>query len=196
MTGYWIVAGLMAIGALAFWHKMKIWSITLIGINLILATLFAVGMFEMVANILDGFMAATAFYNDMIAFSLLFIVMLAILMIATSMISKVDLHFMNKTDAISKWIASLLIVVGLALTTTFVFFEVMPGKPKDKLANPLKVVDFISNGSLSPLLSDSRWNSVQFVKDQALRDAAVYTQTVNNGNSGWKFEGDTSPNAE
>ncbi len=196
MTGYWIVAGLMAIGALAFWHKMKIWSVTLIGINLILATLFAVGLFEMVANILDGFMAATAFYNDMIAFFLLFIIMLAILMIATSMISKVDLHFMNKTDVISKWIASLLIVVGLALTTTFVFYEVMPGKPKGELVNPMKVVDFISNGSLSPLLSDSRWNSVQFVKDQALRDAAVYTQTVNNGNSGWKFEGDTSPNAE
>lgn len=197
MTGYLIVAGLMAIGALAFWHKMKIWSITLIGINLTLATLFAIGLFEMVANILDGAMAVTAFYNDMIAFFLLFIVMLTILMVVTSMISKVDIHFFDKTNNISKWVASIIIVLGLASTTTYVFFEVMPGKPKNKNIASMKLIDFVSSGSLAPLLGDSRWNTAQFVQDQMKRDAAVYTQTVENGASeGWKFDGDSSPNAQ
>ena len=69
--GFWILGGLMAIGALAFWHNMRLWSVTIVGFNVIFATLFAIGLFEMVANILDGFMAVTMFYNDMIAFAVI-----------------------------------------------------------------------------------------------------------------------------
>lgn len=197
-TGFWILSGLMAIGALAFWHKMKVWSVALIGFNVMIATLFAIGLFEMVANILDGAMGVMAYYNDMIAFSLIFGIVLAILMVATSMISKVDLLFSKKTDDIAKWISVAVVVIGFSSVTTYVFYEVMPEKPKQSSVLPsMKLVDFVSGGSLAPLLNGSKWNTEQFVQDQMKRDAGVYTQTVSSDEpmSAWKFEGD-SPNAK
>lgn len=195
-VGFWVLSGLMAIGALAFWHKMKLWSVAVVGMNLIFASLFAIGLFEMVANILDGFMSITMFYNDLIAFSVIFVVVLTILMVTTSSISKVDLYFQEKTDKIAKWIAVLLIVVGFAGVPTFIFYEIMPEKPKASAKVPtMAIVDFMSKGSLSPLISGSEWNTSSFVQEQQKRDAAVYTQTIDEGMSGWKFEGD-SPNAQ
>lgn len=194
--GFWILGGLMAIGALAFWHNMRLWSVTIVGFNVIFATLFAIGLFEMVANILDGFMAMTMFYNDMIAFAVIFVVVLAILMVATSSMSKVDLFFSDKTNAIGKWVVSVLVVLGFASITTFVFYEVMPEKPKASAKLPsMALIDFMSGGSLSPMIGDSKWSTDSFVQEQQKRDAAVYTQTVADGNSGWKFDGD-SPNAQ
>ena len=194
--GFWILGGLMAIGALAFWHNMRLWSVTIVGFNVIFATLFAIGLFEMVANILDGFMAVTMFYNDMIAFAVIFVVVLAILTVATSTMSKVHLSFSDKTNAIGKWVVSVLVVLGFASITTFVFYEVMPEKPKASAKLPsMALVDFMSGGSLSPMIGDSKWSTDSFVQEQQKRDAAVYTQTVAEGNSGWKFDGD-SPNAQ
>jgi hypothetical protein len=194
--GFWILGGLMAIGALAFWHNMRLWSVTIVGFNVIFATLFAIGLFEMVANILDGFMAVTMFYNDMIAFAVIFVVVLAILMVATSSMSKVDLSFSDKTNAIGKWVVSVLVVLGFASITTFVFYEVMPEKPKASAKLPsMALVDFMSGGSLSPMIGDSNWCRASVVQEQQKRDAAVYTQPVAEGNSGWKFDGD-SPNAQ
>ncbi|MBR4752183.1 MAG: hypothetical protein IK077_10520 [Thermoguttaceae bacterium] len=194
--GFWILGGLMAIGALAFWHNMRLWSVTIVGFNIIFATLFAIGLFEMVANILDGFMAVTMFYNDMIAFAVIFVVVLAILMVATSSMSKVDLFFSDKTNAIGKWVVSVLVVLGFASITTFVFYEVMPEKPKASAKLPsMALIDFMSGGSLAPMIGDSKWSTDSFVQEQQKRDAAVYTQTLSDGNSGWKFDGD-SPNAQ
>ncbi|MBP5621927.1 MAG: hypothetical protein J6X44_07930 [Thermoguttaceae bacterium] len=194
--GFWILGGLMAIGALAFWHNLRLWSVTIVGFNVMFATLFAIGLFEMVANIIDGFLPIMMFYNDMIAFSVIFVVVLAILMVATSSMSKVDLFFSDKTNKISKWIVSVLVVIGFASITTFVFYEVMPEKPKASAKLPsMALIDFMSSGSLSPLIGDSQWDTSKFVQEQQKRDAAVYTQTVADGNSGWKFDGD-SPNAQ
>ncbi len=193
--GFWILSGLMAVGALAFWHKAKLWSVTILGFNIMIATLFAIGLFQMVANILDGAMSVMSYYNDIIAFSAIFIIVLAILMAATSSISKVNIRFSDTTDKISKWISVLLIVIGFSSVTTYVFYEVMPEKPKESSVLPsMKIVDFMSKGSLAPLLGDSRWDTAEFVQSQMKRDAGVYTQTVKDGNPGWKFDGD-SPNA-
>ena len=143
--GFWILSGLMAVGALAFWHKAKLWSVTILGFNIMIATLFAIGLFQMVANILDGAMSVMSYYNDIIAFSAIFIIVLAILMAATSSISKVNLRFSDTTDKISKWISVLLIVIGFSSVTTYVFYEVMPEKPKESSVLPsMKLVDFMS----------------------------------------------------
>lgn len=195
--GFLILAGITALGALAFWHKMKIWSVTLIGFNLMLATLFAIGLFEKVANMIDGALPITAFYNDMIAFAVIFVLILALLMFITSSISKIDIRFLDKTDNIAKWIASLLIVFAFSGITIFVFYQTMPEKPKQPVVFiTMKIVDFVSGGSLSPLIGSDKWDSGRFVQDQIKRDSGVYKQTVDNGASGWKFEGDSSPNAE
>ena len=153
--GFWILSGLMAVGALAFWHKAKLWSITIIGFNVMIATLFAIGLFQMVANILDGAMSVMSYYNDLIAFSAIFIIVYAILMAVTSSISKVDLRFSDTTDKISKWISVLLIVIGFSSVTTYVFYEVMPEKPKESSVLPsMKLVDFMSKGSLAPMIGE------------------------------------------
>lgn len=196
--GFWILSSLMAIGALAFWHKMKVWSVALIGFNVMIATLFAIGLFEMVANILDGMMSVMAYYNDMIAFSVIFVIVLAILMVSTSSISKVDLLFSKKTDSIAKWISVLIVVIGFSSVTTFVFYQVMPEKPKKStVLPPMKLVELVSGGSLAPLLNGSKWDTAQFVQDQMKRDAGVYEQTrvSDEPMKAWKFEGD-SPNAQ
>ena len=193
--GFWILSGLMAVGALAFWHKAKLWSVTILGFNIMIATLFAIGLFQMVANILDGAMSVMSYYNDIIAFSAIFIIVLAILMAATSSISKVNIRFSDTADKICRWISVLLFVIGFSSVTTYVFYEVMPEKPKESSVLPsMKLVDFMSKGSLAPLLGDSRWDTAEFVQSQMKRDAGVYTQTVKDGNPGWKFDGD-SPNA-
>ncbi len=193
--GFWILSVLTAVGSLAFWHKLRLWSIAIVGFNVIFATLFAIGLFEMFATFLGGFLSAFAFYNDMIAFFLIFVLTLAILMFLTSRISKVDLFFSDKTNTIGKWIVSLLVVVGFSSVTTFVFYEIMPEKPKEpaKFAS-MALIDFVSRGSLSPMIGDARWSTDEFVRGQQKRDAVVYTQSVAEGNDGWNCEGD-DPNA-
>jgi hypothetical protein len=155
------------------------------------------GSFYMVANILDGVMPVMAYYNDAIAFTVVFVVVLALLMVFTRMISKVDLFFSEKKNKRLGWIMSILLVLAFIRTTTFVYYTILPSKPKPPLkAVSLEVVDLMSNGSLAPLIGDSRWNTEQFVVEQQARDAGIYTQTVAEGNSGWKFPGDSSPNAQ
>lgn len=185
----------MAVGSLAFWHKMKVWSVTIVGFNVLFSTLLAIGLFQMIANILDGVMSVMSYYNDLIAFVAVFAISFAFLMFVTSSISKIELRFTDKTDSISKWIAVLLVVLGYVSTTTYVFYETMPEKPKQSsVLFPMKIVDFMSKGSLSPMVNGSVWNTDEFVKSQYIRDSGVYKQTVDQGNVGWKFEGD-SPNA-
>ena len=192
---YWVLTALMAVGALAFWHKMKLWSVVIVGFNVLFASLFSIGLFEMVANLLDGFLSVTMFYNDLIAFFVIFVFVLALLMVITSKISKIDLFFQPNTDKIGKWICVLLVVVGFAGVPTFVFYEIMPEKPKNDAKVPtMATIDLMSKGSLSPLVGGAQWDTSKFVQEQKKRDAAVYTQTVDQGMSGWKFDGD-SPNA-
>ncbi len=194
---YWILTSLTAVGTIAFWHRMKIWSVMIVAFNVLFASLFAMGTFYMLANILDGVMPVMAYYNDFIAFTVVFVVVLALLMVITKMISKVDLFFTPKANSIARWFISLVLVLGFAGVTTFVCYEIMPTKPKpSKKIATMAVIDYLSAGSLSPLIGDSRWNSDKFVQEQQIRDAGVYTQTVAEGHSGWKFPGDSSPNAQ
>lgn len=194
MIGFWVVIGLLALVALAFWHNMKVWSVTLIGYNLMFTTLLTIGLFEMVANILDGAASIMAYYSDMLCFMLLFIVIFAILMCCTKMISKVNVAFSDKTDNIAKWIVALVAIIGFAGTAGFVFYETMPEKPHTVSVLPtMYVVDFASKGSLKPLIGDTTFDSKAFVQSQYKRNAGVYYATMKDGT--WKFSGD-SPNAQ
>lgn len=194
MIGFWVVIGLLALGALAFWHGLKIWAITLIGFNLMFATLLAIGLFEMLANILDGVASIMSYYSDMLCFMLIFILSFAILMFCTKMISKTNLFFEPKTDKIVKWIVSLVVIIGFAGTAGFVFYETMPEKPNSNISvlPTMYAVDLASKGSLKPLLGSTTFDSKDFVQRQYKRNAGVYYKTMKDGT--WKFEGD-SPNA-
>lgn len=195
MIGFWVVIFLLAIGALAFWHNMKLWTVALIGFNLLFATLFATGLFEMVANIVDGAAPVMAYYNDMLCFMVIFIVVFAVLMFCTSKMSKSNLYFSEKTDKIAKWIVSFAVIIGFAGTAGFIFYETMPEKPHTVSVLPtMYAIDFMSKGSLKPLLSGSTFDSKDFVQRQYTRNAGVYYATMKSGT--WKFEGDSSPNAQ
>ena len=194
MIGFWVVIGLLALVALAFWHSMKVWSVTLIGYNLMFTTLLTIGLFEMVANILDGAAGIMAYYSDMLCFMLLFIVIFAIMMCCTKMISKVNVAFDDKTDNIAKWIVALVAIIGFAGTAGFVFYETMPEKPHTVSVLPtMYAVDFASKGSLKPLIGDTTFDSKDFVQRQYKRNAGVYYATMKDGT--WKFSGE-SPNAQ
>ena len=193
MIGFWVVIGLLALVALAFWHGMKLWTVTIIGYNLLFTTLLTIGLFEMVANILDGAASVMAYYADMLCFMLLFIVIFTILSLVTHMCSKVDVAFEEKTDKIAKWIVALVVILGFSTTAGFVFYETMPEKPHTVSVLPsMYVVDFASKGSLKPLIGDTTFDTKDFVQRQYKRNAGVSYATMKDGD--WKFSGD-SPNA-
>jgi len=197
MSTFFILSGILGLGVLGFWHRMRLWTVTVIGFNLLFATLFSIGLFETVANKLDGALSMMAYYNDMLVFLFLFAIILTILMLVTIKISKIDLYFSEKTDKIAKWIVCIVVVLGFCGTGVFVFFETMPEKPRtDNVLPSMKVVDFISKGSLKPLIGSTTWDTADFVQRQYKRNAGVYEGTMENGSStGWKFDGD-SPNAQ
>ena len=182
-----VAAVLMGIAGLAFWHKMKIWSVSIQGFNLLFATLFAIGLFELVANQLDNAMSAMAYYNDMLAFMLIFLIVLAILMFVTSMITKNDLWFSKKSDSIAKWIALFVIFGSFCGTGVFVFFQTMPEKPRQTSAPfTMKIVDFMSKGSLKPLIGSSTFDTTRFVQGQHKRNTEVHKQVVEDDGN-WKY---------
>ena len=182
-----VAAVIMGIAGLAFWHKMKVWSVSIQGFNLLFATLFAIGLFELVANQLDNAMSAMAYYNDMLAFMLIFVIVLAILMFVTSMITKNDLWFSKKSDSIAKWIALFIIFGSFCGTGVFVFFQTMPEKPRETSAPfTMSVVDFMSKGSLKPLIGSSTFDSKTFVSNQLKRNKEVHDQVVNDEGN-WKY---------
>ena len=187
----------MSIGALAFWHGLKLWTIVLIGFNLMFATLFSIGLIEMLANMLDGAAPIMSYYSEMDIFLPLFLLIFTILMIFTAKFSKANLFFEDKTDKIAKWIACFIVILGFAGTAGYTFYIIMPEKPKALDEIPylptMKCVDVISSGSLSPLLGSDTFNTAKFVENQMKKNAGVYTATVDNET--WKFDGD-SPNAQ
>ena len=192
MLGFWIVITLLALGALAFWHKMKLWTVVLIGFNLMFSTLFSIGLLEMVANIAEGAWSAAAYYWDMWVFLLLFVIFFAIFMLATKMIAKANLNFAEKTDKIAKWIVCFIVILSFSGTAGYVFYVVMPQKPRSAMPNlvTMQVLDVAAGGSLKPLLGSDVFKSTDFVKRQMQRNTAVYYQDVKNGT--WKCDG--SPN--
>lgn len=192
--GYLLLFVLFGLATAAFWHGMKVWCLTVQGVNLLFATLFAIGLFEPVANMLDGALGMMAFYNDMLAFMLVFLAVLAILMFVTSLMSKANLFFEGKTDVIAKWGVFFLVFVGFYGTGVFVFYETLPEKPATTDIPPtMKAIDLISKGSLKPLIGSTTFDSRAFADGQYKRNAAVYEQVVGDA-SAWKFDGD-SPNA-
>ncbi|MDO5309498.1 MAG: hypothetical protein Q4G03_08405 [Planctomycetia bacterium] len=195
MLVYYILCGILAIGALAFWHSMRTWSITLVGFNLMFATLFAIGLFEMLANIFDGFAGVMAYYNDMLCFLLIFTLVLVITSVITSKMTKIDLWFSPRTELISSWVAAVLIVLSFCSTGAYVFFLTMPDKPMSSpsVFTPAKPLTFIGKGSLKPLIGGDSFDLTQLVQNQQKRNAGVYEATVED--STWKFDGD-SPNAQ
>jgi len=194
MSTFFILSGILGLGALGFWHKMKLWTVTVISFNLLFATLFAIGLFEPIANILDGSLSMMAYYNDMLVFLFLFAIVLTILMLVTSRISKIDLYFSEKTDKIARWIVCIVVLLSFCGTGAFVFFETMPEKPRtDSVLPTMKVLDFVATGSLKPLIGGTTWNTADFVQRQYKRNAGVYEATMESQT--WKFDGD-SPNAQ
>ena len=182
-----VAAVIMGIAGLAFWHKMKIWSVSIQGFNLLFATLFAIGLFELVANQLDNAASMMAYYNDMLAFMLIFLIVLAILMFVTSMITKNDLWFSKKSDSIAKWIALFIIFGSFCGTGVFVFFQTMPEKPRQTSAPfTMKIVDFMSKGALKPLIGSSTFDTTRFVQGQHKRNTEVHDQVVNDDGN-WKY---------
>ncbi|MBR5759381.1 MAG: hypothetical protein IKX88_12380 [Thermoguttaceae bacterium] len=196
MIAFWICMGVMAIGALAFWHSFKLWTVVLIGCNLLFATLFSVGVLEMLATIVDGLWAPISYYSEMDVFMLLFPIVFTILMLLTKKISKANIYLEPKTDTICKWIACFVVIFMFCGMAGNVFFIVMPEKPKEKMIRlpPMQLMDVWAAHSLSPLIGSDSFNSENFIQRQAKRNAAVYMQVTEKDD--WKFDGDSSPNAQ
>ncbi len=196
MLAFWICMGIMAIGALAFWHNFKLWTVVLIGCNILFATLFSVAVLEMLATIVDGLWAPISYYSDMDVLLILFPIIFTILMLITKKFAKANLYLEPKVDTILKWIACFVVIFMFCGMAGNIFFIVMPEKPKEKMMRlpPMVILDVWAAHSLSPMIGDSQFNSTNFIQRQGRRNAAVYYQVTEKDS--WKYDGDASPNAQ
>ena len=197
MVGFWIFIGLLAVGSLAFWHKMKIWSLTLIGFKLLFATLLTIGTYEVAATAFDNAAPVMSYYTDMICFMAIFIVTHTILMILTARFSKVDVYFEQKTENIGKWAISICVILGFSTSAGYVMYRLMPDKPNNQNTPvaAIVLVDLLSKGSLSPMIGPgTTFETKNFVQRQYIRNSGVYVETVDNGT--WKFPNESSPNVQ
>ncbi|MDD3587199.1 MAG: hypothetical protein PHQ75_08445, partial [Thermoguttaceae bacterium] len=164
-----VIAVLLSI--LAFCRNDTIWGTLIKMFNVFFATMVAVNFFEPVANMFDGFMSAMAYYNDMIAFFLIFCVTMEILVEISNRLSKVNVAFSAKTNLIGNYILLFVLFVGFYSVSAFVFMTALPEAPR--VANEyrypptLNFLQYTSRTSLKPMGAEPhQFEVATFLKNQ------------------------------
>ena len=193
-----VIAVLLSI--LAFCRNDTIWGTLIKMFNVFFATMIAVNFFEPVANLLDGFMSAMAYYNDMIAFFLIFCITMEILVEISNRLSKVNVAFSSKTNIIGNYILLFVLFVGFYSVSAFVFMAALPEAPRvsDGYHYPptLNFLQYTSRTSLKPMGADAHQFEIdKFLTNQNGRNCAIYSSVTSQDGS-WKFSGGTSPNVQ
>lgn len=198
--------GIAVLGAiLAFSRGDTLWGTIIKLFNTFFASMVALNFFEPVANMFDGFMGVMAYYNDMLAFFLLFAITMEILVEITNRISKVNVYLPDKANLIGTYAVLFVMFLGFYLIPVFVFTQTLPEAPLPaptsvKEYGPFKstglvnLLDFESKGALKPFAKGHTWNTKEFMKNQYRRNCGVYDKVdASKDSSTWKFEGE-SPN--
>ena len=184
---FWICCPTILLCLLGFCRKESLWTILLLPFCLFFATFFALGYFEPLANLLDAHFPKLAFYNDLIAFTLIYAAVFAVNIFATQYLSKINIFFPDKVNLIGN--ATLLSVIFLVFYFCVVplFFYLIPeGPPRTSFDNlsPMPQFSFyeqLSRGALRPMGNSTekdRFQFADFYKAEVGKNAVVYTQVL------------------
>ena len=184
---FWICCPTILLCLLGFCRKESLWTILLLPFCLFFATFFALGYFEPLANLLDAHFPKLAFYNDLIAFTLIYAAVFAVNIFATQYLSKINIFFPDKVNLIGN--ATLLSVIFLVFYFCVVpiFFYLIPeGPPRTSFDDLRPMPQFslyerLSRGALRPMGSSTekdRFQFADFYKAEVGKNAVVYTQVL------------------
>ncbi len=192
---------IVCLAILAFCRKDSLWGSIIKLFNVMFASLIAINFFGPVANILDGVAVVMAYYNDMLAFLIIFTLAMGILTEVTNRISKVNVVFPEKANLIGTLSLMFIMFVGFYGITAFMFMTLMPEAPRmsDYKSPPtFDVLQYISKYPLKPMTSNPCiFDKGTFLNDQNKRNFGVYAAVEGGTGSSegtWQFSGGSSPN--
>lgn len=195
---YFWCGPIVLVATLAFCRGDSLWGTIIKLFNVFFASMVAMNFCEPVANILDGIIGQFTYFNDMLAFFFLFLIVLGILIELTNLMSTVDVYMPDRVNLIGCYSVMFVMFLGYYLVTTFFFTVTLAEAPRVPgtayKATPLfRVLDFESSGALAPMSSEpNQFKTNDFLDRQNKRNCAVYNRVDGSGGE-WKFDGQ-SPN--
>lgn len=184
---FWICCPVILLCLLGFCRKESLWTILLIPFCLFFATFFALGYYQPLANLLDRFLPKYAFYNDLVAFTLIYAAVFAVNTFATHFISRINIFFPEKVNLIGN--ISLLAVIFLVFyfCVAPIFFYLIPEAPPRKNFDNLQPMpqfgfyERVSRNSLRPIGGDPKtdeFNFNDYYKAEVGKNSIVYSQVL------------------
>ena len=206
---FWICCPIILLCLLGFCRKESLWTILLIPFCLFFATFFALGYYQPMANLLDRILPKYAFYNDLVAFTLIYAAVFAVNIFATHFISRIHIFFPEKVNLFGN--ISLLAVIFLVFYFCVVpiFFYLIPEAPPRKDFQNLQpmpqfsLYERISRDSLAPIgehPETDRFNFENYYKAEVGKNSIVYSQVLAVSGSDkakgdeWQQKNKVSPN--
>lgn len=183
---FWICCPIILLCLLGFCRKESFWSILILPFCLFFATFFALGYYQPLANILDGIIPSIAFYNDLIAFTLIYAIVFAINVFVTHFLSRVSLFFPEKVNLIGNLsIVSVIFLVFYFGIATLFFYMIPEGPPRASFDNlapmpQFSIYETLSRGSLKPIggTPDDLFDFTKYYKAEVGKNAQVYMQVL------------------
>ncbi|MBR3220161.1 MAG: hypothetical protein IKF77_09580, partial [Thermoguttaceae bacterium] len=191
-----------------------LWDMAVKTFCVLFATLFALCLYEPLANLLDSMKLEWAFFNDMWAFLLVFGIVLAIEVYATNFISKINVQLPSNVNRTGAFVLMGIFFLGFYSTSALLFYYTIPEKPDLKAVDigaggqlsinvppQFLALEFLSKGSLS---GKQQFDFSRYFENHFNRRCAVYSQVdadvrgSSSSSSGvkaaWTFQGSSSPN--
>lgn len=208
---YFICLPITFLCLFGFCRKSGLWEMTIKAFALFFSTMFALALFEPLANLFDKMVVSWAYYNDMWAFLIIFVPILAIEIFITNRLSRVNVQLPAKANKMIAMAVTLLVFIGFYLVSAQTFYFLLPEAPDYKavvsegklaVSNPVQfqLTELLSKGSLS---GTNTFSYTDFYINQFKRRSAVYsavggsqTQSSSSGGAAWKFSETSSPNVK
>ncbi|MCR5358756.1 MAG: hypothetical protein K6E55_02590 [Thermoguttaceae bacterium] len=206
---FWICCPIILLCLLGFCRKESLWTILLIPFCLFFATFFAVGYYQPLANLFDRFLPKYAFYNDLLAFTIIYAAVFAVNVFVTHFLSRINVFFPDKVNLIGNITLLSVIFVVFYFCVAPMFFYLIPEAPPRTNWNALEpmpqfsLYEQISKGSLSPIGGDPKTDQFKFTdfyKAEVGKNAIVYSQVLQVSGSEkargdeWQQKDKVSPN--
>ena len=197
-----------------FCRNHSLWDMAIRTFCVLFATLFALCLYEPLANLLDSMKLTWAYFNDMWAFLVIYGIVLAIEVYATNFISKINVQLPSKANRIGAFVLMGIFFLGFYSTSALLFYYTIPEKPDLKAADigaggqlsinvspQFLALEFLSKGSLSGKQQfkfntyfENHFNRRSAVYSQADADAKGSSSSSSGGKGPWMFQGSSSPN--
>ena len=211
---FYICLPITFLAIFGFCRSHSLWDMAVKTFCVLFATLFALCLYEPLANLLDSMTLEWAFFNDMWALLLVFGIVLAIEVYATNFISKINVQLPSKANRTGAFVLMGIFFLGFYSTSALLFYYTIPEKPDLKAVDigaggqlsinvppQFLALEFLSKGSLS---GKQQFDFSRYFENHFNRRCAVYSQVdadvrgSSSSSSGvkaaWTFQGSSSPN--